>query len=83
MAIMAKGKTSMTDAQKEAKFKELAGNRMNRILKGIASLSKLAATRYKYAPSQVDKMEKAFQVALNDCFARFKGAKQKESGFEF
>lgn len=74
----------VTDAQKAAKFRDLAEKRMNRILNGIAGLSKLSATsRYSYSPVQVEKMEKAFQGALNSCFAGFKGARQGKSGFEF
>lgn len=77
-------KAALTDAQKESKFKDLAGKRMNRILNGIAGLSKLAATsRYRYTPAQVEKMEKAFQESLNHCFAGFKGARQGKTGFQF
>lgn len=77
-------KAPLTDAAKEKKFRELAEKRMNRILNGIAGLSKLSApSRYKYNPQQVEKMEKAFQNALNLCFAGFKGARQGKSGFEF
>lgn len=76
-------KPAMTDAQKEAKFKELAAKRMNRILNGIAGLSKLSSGRYKYSAAHVDKMEKAFQQALNACFAGFRGGRQTGTGFEF
>ena len=77
-------KKVITDAQKEAKFRELAEKRMNRILNGIAGLAKLSApARYRYNVGQVDKMEKAFQVSLNACFAGFRGARQSKSGFEF
>lgn len=77
-------KKTVTDADKEKKFRELAELRMNKILNGIAGLSKLSApSRYKYSPQQVAKMEQAFQAALNACFAGFKGARQSKSGFEF
>jgi hypothetical protein len=80
---MAKGKA--TDAQKSAKFRELAEKRVTRIIRGIAGLSKLSATsRYAYSPQQVEKMLTAIADALEAASAAFKaGGSKGGGGFTF
>jgi hypothetical protein len=85
---MAKGNktTPKSDAEKAAKFRELASKRMTRILRGIAGLAKLSATaRYKYSPQDVDKMANALSDACKVCLAAYQsgGLKGEGGGFKF
>jgi len=82
---MAKGeKAKVSDAEKQKKFEELSRARMNRILKGIASLAKLSAkSRYHYTPAHIEKLKRAFQVALEQCFAQYAGQVKTKEGFEY
>lgn len=68
-----KGKT-MTDAQKSEKWTELAEARLNRSLKAIRGITKLAnSRRYHWTPKQLETIKKAYEAALDDCFAAYEG----------
>jgi len=78
-----KGAKVKTDAEKAAKFKELAEVRANRALKAIQGLSKLAnPNKYKYTDAQVKKLADAFKVALGQCFDAFEGRLTVTQGIE-
>lgn len=80
---MANKKLPLTPAQKAAKWKALATKRINRVLKGIESLSKLSAkSRYSYTSAQVKIMKDSFSDALNDCFARYEGTVIQKEGIK-
>ncbi len=80
---MAKGKDK-TDAERAAKFKELAEMRMTRALRAIEGIGKLASkTKYRYSEQQIAKLENAFKESLSACFAGFKaGNAPTASGFK-
>lgn len=76
-------KATRSDAEKSAKWKELAEKRANRIIKGIESLSKLSAkSRYSYTPKQIETLKEAFEAAFDECFARYAGSVTKTSGLK-
>jgi hypothetical protein len=74
-----------TDAQKAKAFADIAPKRMNKLLRAIEGLSKLAPkSRYSYTPKHIEKMEQATLNALKTAFSGFKGDGQSGGpGFKF
>lgn len=81
MAKTKGSKPAMADAEKSAKFKELAEKRVTRALKAISGVSKLAGSRYKYTEGQIEKIEEAFKGALQHMHNAFAGKKTGGQGF--
>lgn len=67
-------KKTLTEAQKSAKWKELAESRLGGALNKIHGLAKLANTkRYAYTPKQIETMRNLLEDACNNLFAAYEG----------
>jgi hypothetical protein len=78
-----KASTPKTEAQKAAKWVELAEKRAEKIVRGIESLGKLSAkSRYSYTPKQIEKLESIFEDALKECFSRYAGTIVARGGID-
>lgn len=68
-------------AEREAKFKELAPKRVNKVLKGIAGVANLASPQYKSTDQQRQKIVKAIRTELDKLESVFAGEKKADAGF--
>lgn len=67
-------KKTLTEAQKAAKWRDLAQKRFDRAINAIRGLTKLANTkRYSYTPKQVETMKNTFEARLDAMFAAYEG----------
>ena len=68
---------------KEAKFRRIAGSRVNKILRLLAVLRNCSNTRvYDYSDAQVNKIFKAIEDELRVTKLSFKNHKKKQTGFK-
>lgn len=76
----------MEKNSRRKRFEKVAGNRVNRLIRTLSSLSKCAnRNNYEYDESDVRKMIKVLRDKLNDVETEFSGqlSKQNKSEFKF
>lgn len=74
----------MEKNSRRKRFEKVAGNRVNKLLKTLNSLSKCAnRNNYEYDDGDVRKMFKVLRDKLNDVEKDFSGQLNKESKSEF
>lgn len=75
------GNAKTTDAEKQAKFKELGEARMTKALAAIQNVGKLSnPSAYKYSDEQVAKLVDALKSAVASVEARFKNKSTGSGG---
>jgi len=69
------------DAERSAKFVELATARVNRVLKGMSQIGNLSSKNYIHTEAQVKAILDALEAALGEVEARFTRGVSKPQGF--
>lgn len=74
----------MEKNSRRKRFEKVAGNRVNRLIKTLNSLSKCAnKNNYEYDESDIKKMIRVLREKLSDVENEFSGQLNKESKSEF
>lgn len=68
---------------KAERFVRVGTPRVNKAIKAIRQLGKLASSNYEYSEEQSVAMHRALQEAVDDVVSKFRGAAKDESGFTF
>jgi hypothetical protein len=70
------------DETKNEKFRRLAKARVNKVVKAITNIGKLAASAYEYSPEEAAKVVGALQRAVADVEAKFAKTKPTMESFD-